>query len=288
MVGIRFGIRVLNFGRDASRQALLEQARLTDDEGYHSLWVAERLLVPFPPNQPWSRESPICFEVITLLSYLAAVTERVKLGTFVLVAPFRNPLVLAKQVSTLDVLSNGRVILGLGVGWMKEEFEAANTPMEERGARTDECIRFLREAWEGDRPSFKGRFFRLGPSLLEPKPVQKHIPVWVGGESEAALRRVGMIGDGWLPNTLSRPREVERCVSRIRAVAEANGRSMKDLTISCKLLLKGDSKLSATVRMIEKLRAFGVTHLIIDFEHGSASQYAEKIKLFSRGVMRSF
>ncbi len=121
-----------------------------------------------------------------------------------------------------------------------------------------------------------------------PNPFKMRVPIWVGGESEAALGRVGMIGDGWLPNTLSRPREIERCVSRIRAVAEANRRSMKDLTISCKLLLKGDSKLSATVRMIEKLRASCVTHMIIDFEHGSASQYAEKIKLFSRGVMRSF
>jgi len=102
---------------------------------------------PYSANQGWSKTSPICYEVLTLLSYVAGITEKVKLGTFVLLAPLRNPIVLAKQVATMDELSKGRMILGLGLGWMREEFEVSNVPLKERAPRTDETIRFLREVW---------------------------------------------------------------------------------------------------------------------------------------------
>ncbi len=288
VAGPHFGVRLLNFGRYASKQAILEEAKLAENEGYYSVWVAERLVVPFPPNQPWSRESPVSYEVMTLLSYLAAVTERVKLGTLVLIAPFRNPVVLARQVTTLDVLSNGRVILGLGVGWMKEEFETSDVPMEERGARTDETIQFLREAWGKDESSFEGRFIKLGPSLFEPKPIQKQIPIWIGGDSLSAMRRVAKLGDGWLPNTIDTPEEIGEWVDHLRKALEAEERSIEDVTISCKLRFKDKSGESSTTRKIEQLQAVGVAHFIVEFDHDSASQYSERIKLFSRDVMRSF
>ncbi len=284
-----FGVRVLNYGRDASRKGILDGVSACEDEGYHSVWVAERLLVPYPPNQPWSKESPLCFEPLILLSYIAGVTERVKLGTFVLITPLRNPLVLAKQVTTLDVMSRGRVILGLGLGWMKEEFAGSSVSLEERGARTDETIRFLREMWGTVRPAFNGKFTKLGPTLFEPKPVQEQIPIWIGGESAPALRRVGRLGDGWLPNTIVKPSEIEECVTRIAEEAESNGRSIENITISCKLRFKGTShERTAAVRTIEKLQRVGVSHFVVDFEHESASDYAQKIKLFSRETMRSF
>ena len=287
----RFGVRILNYGRDANREALIQQARVTDEEGYYSLWVAERLLVPYPPNQPWSKESPSCYEVISLLSYIAAMTERVKLGTFVLLAPLRNPIVLAKQVATLDVLSKGRVILGLGLGWMREEFEVSNVPLRERAPRTDEVIRFLREVWRKDkeRVRFEGRFTTLGPTLFDPKPHQDRVPIWIGGESVPALRRTGRSGDGWLSNTWKQPGRIAKGVERIRREAEANGRSLDQITISCKLVFKDvRAERASAIKKIERLHDVGVSHLMVDFEHGSGSEYARKVKAFSREVMRSF
>jgi hypothetical protein len=129
----------------------------------------------------------------------------------------------------------------------------------------------------------------LGPTLFEPKPVQKQIPIWIGGESAPALRRVGRLGDGWLPNTIVKPQEIKECVSLIAQEAESEGRSIRDITVSCKLRFKGiSSERSSAVRTIERLRRVGVSHFIVDFEHESASDYARKIKLFSREVMRSF
>ena len=128
-----FGVRVLNFGTFASKNAIVEQAKIAEKEGYYSVWAAERILVPDPPNQPWSKISPLSFEEITVLAHISGFTERVKLGTFVVIVPFRNPLVLARQITTLDVLSNGRTILGLGLGWMKEEFDVSRAKMSEKG-----------------------------------------------------------------------------------------------------------------------------------------------------------
>jgi probable F420-dependent oxidoreductase len=288
---LHFGIRILNYGRDANREGLIRQAEVTDEEGYYSLWVAERLLVPYPPNQPWSRGSPSCYEVISLLSYVAALTDRVKLGTFVLLAPLRNPIVLAKQVATLDVLSRGRVILGLGLGWMKEEFKVSNVPLRERGSRTDEAIQFLREVWRKDKDTvqFDGRFTKLGPTLFDPKPRQDRVPIWIGGESVAALRRTGRLGDGWLSNTWKQPARFKKGVDQIRSEAETAGRSIDDITISCKLVLRDiRTERASAIRKIERLQAAGVAHIIADFEHESASDYSRKIKSFSREIMRSF
>jgi probable F420-dependent oxidoreductase len=287
----RFGIRILNYGRDANRDGLIEQARVTEEGGYYSLWVSERLLVPHPPNQPWSKENPSCYEVLSLLSYVAALTDQVKLGTFILIAPLRNPIVLAKQVATLDALSKGRVILGLGLGWMNEEFEVSNVPLRERGARTDELIRFLREVWRKDKKTvqFEGRFTELGPTLFDPKPLQDRVPIWIGGESVPALRRAGRLGDGWLSDTWKQPARIRSGVDQISREAEANGRSIDDITISCKLVLSDfGSERASTIRKVERLREAGVSHLIVDFEHRSASDYSRKIKSFSREIMRSF
>jgi probable F420-dependent oxidoreductase len=286
----RFGIRLLSYGEHASRKAIVDQAKVADDEGYYSIWAAERLLVPDPPNQDWSKISPICFEVMALLSYVAGLTERVKFGTYVLLAPLRNPLVLARQVTTLDVLSNGRVILGIGLGWMKEEFETSGVSMAERGARTDETIQFLRKVWmSGEPTSFEGKFIKLGPSLFEPAPVQKPIPIWIGGMSIPALKRAGRLGDGWLPNAMVKREAMKNSIKIISAECKKNGRPADAIVMSCRLTLEGTrAERPEVVRSIEALRKLGVDHFIIDFEHDSASDYAEKIRLFSREVMRSF
>jgi probable F420-dependent oxidoreductase len=286
-----FGIRLLNYGQYASRKAIAEEAMIADAEGYYSIWAAERLLVPDPPNQDWSKVSPLCFEVMSLLSYAAGLTEKVKLGTFVLLAPLRNPLVLAKQVTTLDVLSNGRVILGLGLGWMKEEFVTSNVPIRERASRTDETIQFLRTIWKDDGrlpKSFEGRFISLGPSLFEPTPVQKPIPIWIGGMSRPALKRAGTLGDGWLSSSMVRLEVLRRSIKTISTEAEKNGRSASDIRISGRLTFPATFERSTTIRLIEEHRKLGVGHFIIDFVHDSASDFAYQMRLFSREVMKNF
>jgi probable F420-dependent oxidoreductase len=289
-----FGVRVLNFGSFASKNAIVEQAKIAEAEGYYSVWAAERILVPDPPNQPWSKISPLSFEEIAVLSHISGFTERVKLGTFVVIAPLRNPLILARQITTLDVLSNGRMILGLGLGWMKEEFDVSGAKLSERGARTDETIRFLREVWSSDRPSFDGRFIKMPLSFFEPKPVQRPIPIWIGGDSEAALKRAGRLGDGWLSNTLTESGSIERAVAMISEHARKSGRSTSSpsggpVVISSKLMLSGRRlDVHSAVSSIEVLRSAGVNHIIADFDHESASEYQEKMVLFARDVIPSF
>ena len=244
--------------------------------------------MPDPPNQTWSKIDPTAFEELTLLSFIAGVTERVKLGTYVLLAPLRNPLVLLKQVTTLDVLSNGRVILGLGLGWMKEEFEASGVPLAERGRRTDDMIRFLRKAWTASQPlSYQSKFIAVGPSFLEPLSIQRPIPIWIGGMSAGGLKRAARIGDGWLPNAAVSPEVVKASIETIMSEAKRRGRDPSGITISCRLTLKGmESEAPQVVSEVESLTKLGVHLFIVDFQ--GPGDDAEKIEMFSRSLMRSF
>lgn len=260
-----------------------------DNEGFHSVWAAERLVVPSPPNQGWSKVSQVALEEMSLLSYLAGVTNHVRLGTYVLLAPLRNPAILLRQATTLDILSTGRFVLGLGLGWMKEEFDISSVPMSERGARADELIRFLRKVW-ADRKvtSFYGRYIKMGPSLFEPKPVQNPIPIWVGGMSVQALRRAGRIGDGWLPNAMVSPEVIRDNNEVITVEAKRHHRAPGTIVRSCRLTLKGtEAEARRTIAMVEEFRAAGANLFIVDFEQGRRSD-SEKSRVFAREVMKSF
>jgi probable F420-dependent oxidoreductase len=162
---------------------------------------------------------------LTTLSYLAAVTSRVTLGTEVLILPQRQPAVVAKQVSTLDTLSGGRVRLGVGVGWQESEFEALGEDFRTRGARADEAIRLLRAYWTDAQVSFEGKHYRAVAMSLEPKPPQGgRLPIWVGGNTEPAYRRVGRLGDGWLASRVGDASDARRAIDSIRRHAEQAGR----------------------------------------------------------------
>ena len=211
-----------------------------------------------------------------------------KLGTYVLLTPLRNPLVLLRQVTTLDILSNGRMILGLGLGWMKEEFEASGVPIAERGTRTDDIIRFLRKAWTASQPiSYESRFIRMGPAFIEPSPVQRPVPIWIGGMTTAGLKRAARIGDGWLPNAAVPRHVIKDSIETIRAEAKRHGRVDSAIAISCRLTLKGTkAEAPAAARQIESLAKLGVGLFIVDFQ--DPGDDSEKTKVFSREVMRSF
>src|SRR5712691_12691081 len=196
----------------ADPEALRDLAQAAEDLGFDSIWLSDHVVVPehiassypysvdgsFPtrPDQPY-------LQPLSALAYLAGMTRRVRLGTHVLILPYRHPLLTAKMVATIDNLSGGRVDLGIGVGWMREEFEALG--LEERvftrrGAATDEQLRILKMVWTEDVASFEGEFYRFDRLGALPHPLQKpHPPIWVGGHSQAALRRTARFGDGWLP-----------------------------------------------------------------------------------------
>ncbi|MDH4145075.1 MAG: LLM class F420-dependent oxidoreductase [Acidimicrobiia bacterium] len=209
---IQFGLSAPFRGPLARPEPLRRIAEAADRLGYGALTVSDHLVVPrqVAPNYPYSESgefawtadgSTDCMEQFTLLAWLAAATTQVKLLTSVIVVPHRNPVFMAKSLATTDVLSGGRVIAGIGAGWMREEFEALNLPdFDARGRVTDEYLRVMKSCWTDERANFNGEFFRIADAAADPKPVQSpHPPIWVGGESGPALRRTVALGDGWYP-----------------------------------------------------------------------------------------
>ena len=207
---MKYGFTLPGRGPMASPERLGTIARRGEDLGFDCLLTGDHILVPKNISSPYpyteggefpGSDSGESMEQITLLSYIAGQTSKIRLVTSVLIVPHRNPLIAAKSLATLDVLSGGRLVVGVGVGWMREEFQALGLPpFEERGAVTDEYIRAFKTLWTEDTPSFEGKYVSFDDISFLPKPVQKpHPPVWVGGESRPALRRTAELGNGWYP-----------------------------------------------------------------------------------------
>ena len=208
--------------------AVVRLARAVEQIGYEHIDMFDHVVMGYPmdgrPPGPYNPAMPI-LEALMTLSHIAAVTTRVTLGTEVLVLPQRHPTLVAKQVSTLDTLSGGRVRLGVGVGWQESEYEALGEDFHTRGARMDEAIRLLRAYWGDPRVDFEGKHYRITAMAMEPKPPQgRQLPIWVGGNSEAAFRRVGQLGDGWLASRVAEAADAQRSIDTIRRHAEAAGR----------------------------------------------------------------
>ena len=195
-----YGVCLTNYGDVTSPEASIGTAKLAEDLGYASVWVSDHILVP---ETFGSQYGPEFLDPFVCLAFAAAETSRVKLGTTVVVVPVRSPFAQAKMLSTLDYLSGGRVIFGIGVGWDKEEFEALGVAFAERGAMTDEYLDIMRELWCSDSPSFEGRYHQFRGAAFAPKPVQQPIPIWVGGYGPAAIRRAVRIGEAWHPSEVS-------------------------------------------------------------------------------------
>lgn len=197
----------------ASPADILRVAKTADRVGWDWLTVSEHLVIPREMADVMGPRFP---EAVSAAAVLAGATERIKLLTYVLVLPYRNPVLLAKQISTLDFLSGGRIILGTAVGHMVREFQVLKVPFEERGAMTDEYLRAMVELWTSPDPSFQGRYVQFKDVVFEPKPVQKpYPPILVGGNSLPAMRRAAALGDGWLPWLVIRE-GLPGCLSYIR------------------------------------------------------------------------
>jgi probable F420-dependent oxidoreductase len=215
-VGVFIPIGALN----ATPEFLRTVGPAVEERGFESIWVAEHVVLfdDYESKYPYADSGKFpgggdtgLLEPLTALTYLAAVTDRVRLGTGICLVPQRNPVYTAKQVADVDLLSGGRVDFGIGVGWLREEFDALNVPFARRGQRTDEYLQVMRSLWTEETSSFKGELYDLPPCRLYPKPVQSpHPPIHVGGESDAALRRAATYGQGWftfnrLPGDLAAP-----------------------------------------------------------------------------------
>jgi probable F420-dependent oxidoreductase len=216
-------------------QALVDLAVRAEALGLDSVWVHDHVF-----NVGHVRErigSRPYYEPLTLLSYVAARTSRVRLGTSVLVLPYHHPVRLAKAAATLDVLSGGRLILGVGVGAIEQEMQAMGTSFKERGAFSDEAIEIMRALWTDDEPRFEGRYARFAGMPFSPKPVQSpSIPIVVGGTSRAAIRRAARLGDGWQPLGLS-PGALREGMATLREEAQAHGRDATDIPVSLAMTL---------------------------------------------------
>ncbi len=234
---MKFGVRLPNSGPLANRSNIIQVAKKAESLGYHSIWVHDHILWGTEQHRTHlsagsaealdESQKPNFYESITTLSYLAGLTSRVKLGISVLVLPLRNPLVVAKQLANLDVLSEGRLIVGVAPGASiitKGEFDAVGSSYEQRGKITDDYIIAMKKLWNDNLPSHQGKYSSFKEVQMFPKPVQKHLKVLVGGGergiSERALGRVVELGDGWIPAYLT-PNELSDGISMVKKAVSA-------------------------------------------------------------------
>lgn len=238
---MKFGLRYCNTGRYVDPTQAIALAQAGEEAGFESAWTVEHTVVPagYRSAYPYAEDGKMAGGVedmplpdpLIWMAYVAAATTSMKLGTGILILPQHNPVHIAKQVATLDHLARGRILLGIGVGWLKEEFDALGAAFEDRGRRTDEYIRAMRELWQADCPQFDGEFVQFDSLYCRPRPAQGSVPIIVGGHSKAAARRAGRLGDGFFP-ARDAPEEL---ISLARETAAEHGRDPTALEITVSL-----------------------------------------------------
>ena len=312
---MEYGFYLPNSGAGAEPDALADIAKQGDRLGFYCMVMPDHILQPnqVDSTYPYSLTGDILAagqsgdgewpEQITTLAYLAGVTERIRLVTSVMIIPYRNPILTAKMLSTLDMLSKGRLILGAGVGWMEEEFELLDAPpFAERGAVTNEYLRAFIELWTKDNPKFEGKYVNFSDITFLPKPVQKpYPPIWIGGQSKPAIRRAAQIGDCWhpvgaIPAAPLEPEELAENLVLLRDYADKAGRDPSTIQVSVKAPLydSGDSSgprrrftgSADEVRQdVQTYSDVGVTHLIFDFRTADPHQTEDRMAQFAEEVM---
>lgn len=236
---MRLGFNLPHMGSAASPENVVRAAERAESLGYDSVWVTDRLLFPVSPQTPYAGTPDgslpdvyrTVLDPLESLAWAAAHTKRIALGTSVLDMPYYNPLILGRQLTTLDVLSGGRLRVGFGQGWSKDEHDGAGTSMKSRAARADEFLRALKAIWTSDPAEFSGRFFTIPKSSIQPKPVQKpHPPIYLAAFTPPALKRVATYADGWLP--VGVPVEgMKQMLDGIRGMAKEAGRKPNDIKL---------------------------------------------------------
>ena len=297
---MKIGVTIPNNYGVEDPQQVVSLARLAEDLHFDSVWVMDHLF-----NAGYIRErleDKPYYHPLATLSYVAALTSRVVLGTSVMVLPYHNPVELAKYVATLDHFSKGRVILGVGVGSIAEEYAALGIAMSDRARLANESLRMMKELWTNPAPRFESTRWRFSDVRFSPKPLQKpHPPVWVGGESKGARKRAALLGDGWHPNGLPPDTYTAGC-QEVREMAAAAGRDSATLTMSIRLGVsvvderpvssgaEGRARLTATDTgsMVESLRAYeeaGATYAVLGLDSGDVDLLATAMKQIAADVL---
>ena len=312
---MEYGFYLPSGGPAAQPDALASIARLGDKLGFFCMVMPDHVVQPKSVESQYpssltgalhkAHESAVVerLEQVTTLAFLAGITTQIKLVTSVMIIPYRNPILTAKMLSTLDMLSKGRLILGAGVGWMEEEFKLLDTePFSERGAVTNEYLKAFIELWTNDNPQFEGRYVNFSDITFLPKPVQKpYPPIWIGGGSRPAIRRAAQIGDCWhpvgaIPAAPLEPEELSENLVLLRSDAKKAGRDPLSIQVSVKAPLYDANEHSGPRRRftgtpdevcqdVQTYADVGVTHLIFDFRADSASQTEERMTQFAEQVM---
>ncbi|MBI2539564.1 MAG: LLM class F420-dependent oxidoreductase [Deltaproteobacteria bacterium] len=305
---MKFGVFLPISGRAAGPATLAQAARQAETLGYHSVWAADRIVIPWEIKTPYPYSEGQSFivppdrpflEPLTCLAFLAGCTEKVILGISVLVLPYRHPLYWAKIATTIDHLSRGRLILGVGVGWMAEEFAALGVSFKERGDLSDEQLRLLQVLWKEERIRFEGRHYRVDDIAFQPKPLQQpRIPLWVGGEGARAQMRAARYGDAWFPYFVRiTPAELARRFENVRRRATENGRDPAEIRLNCCLPLEVTQE-SVTqeedrlrghpgqlAKALAKFRDAGVEHIALQFMVPHWPERQAQIERFAREVL---
>ncbi|SCL27615.1 probable F420-dependent oxidoreductase, Rv2161c family [Micromonospora rhizosphaerae] len=261
-------------GSWATPENMIHIARRAELLGYHSLWTFQRLLVP--ADLGWSETYHSVQDPVTTLAFLAAHTTRIRLGVAVLNMPFLSPVLLAKQTATLDILSGGRLDVGLGLGWADEEYQATGASRHRRGQRAAEFIAVLRSLWQDDVTEHRGEFYRVPPTRMEPKPVQRpHPPILLGGQAPQALSRAGRLADGWVSGSQADLKRIGEAVAAVKAAAESAGRDPGSLRFVCRGAVRvrrggpaDREPLTGTLEQIRsdfgRLAEAGITEVFVD------------------------
>jgi len=287
---MEIGLTLPHTGGDATPAYVRSVAITAEGAGFGGLWGVDHMVMPHHTDSRYTLgRAPAAiaddavsgllapnYEMMTTLAWVAGFTERIKLGTAVAVLPIRNAIANARQLATLDVYSGGRVVYGVGVGWLREEAEAMGMPWDRRGARSEEHIALLRALWcaEGDLVEFHGEFHDLPPMDPEPRPVQRPIPILVGGHSDVALARAGRIGDGWLAASMSPVRLAEHW-AEVRESAERHGRDPGSLLLYASPSAASDRPFA---ELAAEYRDLGVDHLIVGLRRATPEATLDAIR----------
>lgn len=270
---MKLHVALPNSSHRATPANLAALAEAAEEAGFEGIWTLDHILVPEANERAYG----FIYEAMTTMAYLAARTSRIRLGVSVIVAPMRNPFVLARQVATVDAVSGGRFTLGIGVGWLEEEFVNVGADFRTRGARTDEILRLLKHLFSGRREPFEGRFYGYRDGVFEPVPPQgDRLPILIGGNSEAALRRAARFGDMWQGTALT-PEKFSELLPRLRA--EPGG---DRLDAGARALVEGSPDEMRAV--VDTWRAMGADHLLLTFGRDPDGA-PDLLKTFAREMM---
>jgi probable F420-dependent oxidoreductase len=310
---MKVGILLPQTGDLATSENILYIGKEAEKEGFDSVWVFERLLWPVKPQTPYGGvpnlpipvEYQSVLDPLETLTYLAGNTQRISLGTSIIDILFHNPVILARRFATLDVLSGGRVIAGLGLGWSKDEYDASGIPFSHKGARADEYMQVLKRIWTDDVVEFRGQFYNIPASKIGPKPVQKpHPPILLGAYSPKAFPRIVNYADGWIPIAGSVPLEQqEQAINGLREAARKANKDPSNIRIfvlSYPNVLDSSSQssssnqprspMSGTIDQIgsdiDRFKAMGAEHIIFGYAFSPIGRDAKKMMEVTKQLAR--